>query len=179
MDRKTENILMGISGTVEETQKLIEDCRFDIERKKGVVGGLQAAATSLHALAASKVAKLKTEEDEGKASAGDATLVKCEIKGINGSHGVLLELLSANQREQRIAEGRMAGYCDILQKTEARVIALKQKYERRQRENKSDGKVGPKKGRPEPVRKALGRDKAPGGEKKKAARKKASKKKGK
>jgi len=176
MNKKTENILMGITGTIEETQKLVEDCRLDIERKKGVVAGLQAAATSLHVLAASKVEALKKDEEEGKASAGDATLLKCEIKGINGSHAVILEMLGSNQREQRLAEGKMSGYADILQRTSARVIALRQQDERREHENKTLGKKSEKSGRPEPVRKALGRDKSTNG--KKVVRKKAGKKKG-
>ncbi len=171
MDKKTEHVLLGIAGTLEETQKLIEDCRIDIERKRGVVAGLQAAATSLHALAEKKASEAKKAEGEGKISGGDIILVKREIAGINGSHAVLLELLSANQREQRIAEGKMTGYNEILLKTQARVIALKEQSDRRKREAKNEGK-----GRPEPVRKALKRDKAP--KKKKKAARKAAKKKG-
>ena len=172
MDKKTEHILLGIMGTVEETKGLIDECRIDIERKRGVVAGLQLAITALNALVAKKGDEARKAEDEGKISAGEITLVKREIAGINGSHAAIMILLQDQQREQRIAEGRMDGYANLVKRSMARVEALKQQNDRRKRDKKEDKRGG----RPAPVRQALGRDKL-SGKKKKAAKKKTKKEK--
>ena len=132
-DKKTDNIILGIRKVIEDLEGLIQDQKREQLQKQGIVGGLQAGQFRLAAELKKLGDDAKMLDKEDKLSEEEKNNIKGKLRGYTECIEILKAMEKENSADYQEMKGRIAGYADLVKRSEQKINEEKENCHARRR----------------------------------------------